>query len=323
SVTPGNEYDSNTSGIFDGYTPGEYTVVVSRSNNVACSTSVSLEIRPAPRLSITISNISFTSATVSWSAVPGATEYELRYRVRGATSWLSLRQAGTRISLSDLQNNTNYEVQVRVVAPSPSDFVGTTFQTLAFSGSCRVPGGIYVNRGSGNTAQVFWDAVPDGKHYDIEYIVDGRVVSRLTSVTTVPQTINLVGGNLQQVRIRAYCESPLNPGQVIASRLSAPVTFGVVNRESASIHAIREALRMQVYPNPTQGNVTITVEASEGESAILLISDLTGRVVTKREVSLENERTDVAVDLTGQPAGIYLVQLRQDQRVHTVRLVLE
>jgi hypothetical protein len=323
-ITPGNEYDSNTTGSFDGYTPGEYTVVVSRASNLACSTSVSLEIRPAPRLSLRVSNISFTSANVSWDAVAGATEYELRYRVRGATSWMTLRQGGTSASLTELQNNTNYEIQVRVSAPSPTDFVNASFQTLAFSGSCRVPGGIYVNRGPGNTALVYWDAVTDGKHYDLEYIVDGRVVSRLTNVTSSPQVITLAGGNLQQVRLRAYCESPLNPGQIIASRLSGPVTFSVANRETFAASAwAAEALKMQVYPNPSRGNITISIEATEEGEGKLVITDLTGRRVLERSLEIGVGNVEIPIDLTAQPAGVYIVQIRKGDSARVARLVIE
>jgi hypothetical protein len=324
-ITPGNEYDSNTTGSFDGYTPGAYTVVVSRASDLACSTSVSLEIRPAPRLSLSVSNISFTSATASWSAVAGATEYELRYRVSGATGWMTLRQGNTSASLADLQNNTKYEIQVRVSAPSPTDFVSAMFQTLSFSGSCRVPGGIYVNRGTGNTATVNWDFVTDGKHYDLEYIVDGRVVSRLTSVTTSPQTITLVGGNLQQVRIRAYCESPLNPGQIIASRLSAPVTFSISNRETFAANSVpvAEALKMQVYPNPSQGNVSISIDATEEGEGKLVITDLTGRILLNQNVQIGIGNVEFPIDLTAQPAGIYIVQIRKGDTVRTARVVIE
>jgi hypothetical protein len=238
---------------------------------------------------------------------------------------MTLRQGNTSASLADLQNNTKYEIQVRVSAPSPTDFVSAMFQTLSFSGSCRVPGGIYVNRGTGNTATVNWDFVTDGKHYDLEYIVDGRVVSRLTSVTTSPQTITLVGGNLQQVRIRAYCESPLNPGQIIASRLSAPVTFSISNRETFAANSVpvAEALKMQVYPNPSQGNVSISIDATEEGEGKLVITDLTGRILLNQNVQIGIGNVEFPIDLTAQPAGIYIVQIRKGDTVRTARVVIE
>lgn len=58
------------------------------------------------------SNVSTTTATLSWNAVPGAT-YDLRYRETGASSWTTTAVTGISSNVSGLTALTQYEAQVR------------------------------------------------------------------------------------------------------------------------------------------------------------------------------------------------------------------
>ena len=79
----------------------DYTISI--SGGATCSTPTGLSI----------SSISQTTATASWSAVTGAATYDVRFRQTGATSWTSGNIAGTAANMTGLTANTNYEVQVR------------------------------------------------------------------------------------------------------------------------------------------------------------------------------------------------------------------
>ncbi|MBV1888510.1 MAG: DUF5011 domain-containing protein, partial [Urechidicola sp.] len=57
-------------------------------------------------------NLATTSASLNWSAVPGAT-YDLRYRVVGSSTWTTNAVTGNSTSLSGLTSLTDYEAQVR------------------------------------------------------------------------------------------------------------------------------------------------------------------------------------------------------------------
>jgi hypothetical protein len=58
------------------------------------------------------SNVATTSATLSWTAVPGAS-YDLRYRQVGAPTWTTTAVTGISQSVSGLTALTQYEAQVR------------------------------------------------------------------------------------------------------------------------------------------------------------------------------------------------------------------
>ncbi|MEP0986786.1 S8 family serine peptidase [Ekhidna sp.] len=61
---------------------------------------------------LSASNVGSSTATLSWSAVSGAT-YDVRYRQTGTTTWTTQTSSGTSLSLTGLTAQTQYEAQVR------------------------------------------------------------------------------------------------------------------------------------------------------------------------------------------------------------------
>ncbi|WP_420551989.1 GEVED domain-containing protein [Tenacibaculum aiptasiae] len=61
---------------------------------------------------VSTGSVSATGASVSWTAVPGAS-YDVRYRQVGTSSWTTNAVIGTSTTLSGLSASTQYEVQVR------------------------------------------------------------------------------------------------------------------------------------------------------------------------------------------------------------------
>ncbi|WP_299105860.1 GEVED domain-containing protein [uncultured Tenacibaculum sp.] len=61
---------------------------------------------------VSTSSVTSSGASVSWTAVPGAT-YDVRHRQVGTSSWTTAAVSGTSTSLSGLSASTQYEVQVR------------------------------------------------------------------------------------------------------------------------------------------------------------------------------------------------------------------
>ena len=90
---------------------------------------------------ISISGVSTTEATVTWSAVDGTT-YDARYRQVGTSSWTVNAVSGTTTSLSGLSASTQYEVQVRSKCPdgtNSSYSASTTFTTSAPAACTSLP----------------------------------------------------------------------------------------------------------------------------------------------------------------------------------------
>lgn len=109
-----------TSATITGLTPGKnYNVQIRRECSSqswgAWSTSVNFNttatcLTPS---GITATPNSTTTATISWSAVSGASWYNVRYREQsGPGAWTTLSASGTSSSLSGLTASTTYDYQV-------------------------------------------------------------------------------------------------------------------------------------------------------------------------------------------------------------------
>lgn len=66
-----------------------------------------------PPAGLSVTNITSTKARLNWSATPCATLYNVRYRVRGTTTWSSRNVSTLYLQLSNLTPATQYEWKVR------------------------------------------------------------------------------------------------------------------------------------------------------------------------------------------------------------------
>ena len=81
------------------------------------------------------------------------------------------------------------------------------------------------------------------------------------------------------------------------------------------------ASQLQLYPNPTDGRLTIDLTAFLEQAATLEILDLNGQLILRRELGLIEQSTE-RLDLSAYPAGIYFVRLRLDDGTTALRRVV-
>lgn len=83
--------------------------------------------------------------------------------------------------------------------------------------------------------------------------------------------------------------------------------------------------QFKVYPNPNRGVFTVEVERVKGIGEIKVF-DVLGRVVYKTQApSVKNQdpRVEFQIDLSGQPAGVYNVQLSDEGILVNKKVVVE
>ncbi len=100
---------------------------------------------------------------------------------------------------------------------------------------------------------------------------------------------------------------------------------GCINSDSSAIYvdgcaSINEEFlssSISVYPNPTNGLVTITYDNFEG-SFDFTITTLDGKIVRRKMNSTDSS---VSIDLSQEPNGIYLIQIESGEIHRTLKLV--
>ncbi|NOU47166.1 MAG: T9SS type A sorting domain-containing protein [Bacteroidales bacterium] len=85
-----------------------------------------------------------------------------------------------------------------------------------------------------------------------------------------------------------------------------------------SVKIIPDNQRLNIFPNPGNGQFTLTFASSICKTGIAEISNSEGKVIFKRTVV-----NDEIIDLTGNPKGIYFLCLYIDKEVLNKKLIIQ
>lgn len=158
---------------------------------------------------LSASNITTTSATVSWSAMSGANGYIVEYKPSSSSTWTVLPlTAFTSASLTGLTAGTAYDWRVKAVCNCD---VNSPYATSSFSTAlpCGTPGGLSASGISSSSATVSWAAVSGAVSYTVEYkpstsstwTVFGNVT------TTAANLSGLTASTTYDWRVKTNCSS--------------------------------------------------------------------------------------------------------------------
>jgi len=169
---------------------------------------------------LTASSVGSTTATVSWTAVSGATAYSLQYRAVGSATWTTVSTAATSASLTGLTVSTAYEFQV---TSSCSGTLGTVsslgnFTTTA-AAACGTPTALTSSSITSSSATVSWTAVTGASSYLVQYRVSTATTWSSVTVTSATATLTgLTASTAYTYQVTATCSGT-------AGTASATATF--------------------------------------------------------------------------------------------------
>lgn len=155
--------------------------------------------------SLASSNVTTTSATVSWSAQVAANGYTVRYRIVGSSTWTTQSVAGTSTNLTGLSSNSTYEFQVRSECTSGSSDYSALSQFTTLT-PCLVPSGLSASNITLNSATVSWSSAGGASGYDVRY--RGTGTSTWTNIAVSGTSLNLAGlqsGTTYEFQVRSQC----------------------------------------------------------------------------------------------------------------------
>lgn len=80
-----------------------------------------------------------------------------------------------------------------------------------------------------------------------------------------------------------------------------------------------ESLEFAVYPNPSNGTVTISFARTSGSEVAVMLFDIAGRTVFDQRMSTVNS-AELCLNL---PAGIYVLKVADESSFHTEKLIIQ
>jgi len=90
------------------------------------------------------------------------------------------------------------------------------------------------------------------------------------------------------------------------------------------VSGIEEMVRLidlKLFPNPTNGNVTVSMEGLSGESVIAVLTDGLGREVSREDLGNLTGQYVHMLDLTSVEAGVYYLQMNVANAAQVLRIV--
>lgn len=78
---------------------------------------------------------------------------------------------------------------------------------------------------------------------------------------------------------------------------------------------------IKVYPNPTSGNVTLSVSGLSSSIAEAVLTDITGKIVLEKNIEAYDGAINTSIDMRSLSKGFYFLSLKCNNQLKTVKLV--
>ena len=257
-------------------------------------------------------NITTTSADLSWGLVQGSTGYKIRYKEQSGATWTTANTPATAVNVSGLTTSGTYVWQVRSTClATASDWSGLRTLNLTAE-SCTVPTNLDATNIDDQGADLGWDAVGDAASYKLRYkrVGDGSF-TKLTPGTHSASLSGLDPFTNYHYQVRSVCattQSGWSPLYNFTTTM-APTRMGFGDV------SFNELI---LYPNPSQGR--LTVRYTPETLADLQVYDPVGRLVFSR-MNLDN--IDLTLNLAEFGRGMYLVRVTEGSEVMISKVLVD
>lgn len=329
---------NNTTESFKLLRAGVYSVRVVDSNGCATVTSPDTLFITAPKNLglfdyVGRRNPDSTSIALRWDAVAGTdVSYSVRYRQAGETDWTLYDEGNPTNSLdvAQLRKTTTYEFQVQAVcsnsdlSPWSSAFSATT--DIVRPASCDTVRRLTVSIDAENSAAtISWVAPPvawDGASpvcYRVQLFENGAPKGGVrTTSNTALEIPFLETGKNYTVSVQTNCNNCVQPE---SQSTSHSVNFSLPPAKLLGLTQ-KQGMLFELYPNPSSGVFNITFRAESEEPITVEVLDLSGKVLYTRAYAATLGENQLTVELSQYMSGMYLVQLKQNGKVSTAKIMM-
>ena len=301
-----------------------------------------------------------TSATVNWSAVSGATSYNLQWKLSTSSTWTTISGLTTTSrNLTGLTAGSTYNYQVQAVCGTNTSNYSTAASFTTASGSCSDQ---YEANNTRNTAKVvpvnqnITAQIATSTDKDWNRFSNTSAARRIkVELTTLPADYDLKlyrSNSLLATSENAGTDSELiiyntttvsssyyayvygylsafSNSQCYTLRISLSSTNWRTDGstdgdvEEMEIPVLFENAPFGMFPNPATDQLTVEVPI-EGESDVqVAIFDVAGKSTIQEYHTLGKGDNRITLDVSRLPSGIYFVQVRNGEQAHTRKFTVQ
>jgi len=276
--------------------------------------------------------------TLSWTANPNAFQYSIQYRdvtANTGTQYATVNFinsiSGTALSLI---NGHSYQASVAAINPACNNYTSAYSGWYAFTAGppppppCLPPTIVYPTAIGNKMVQVMFQAPGSGQtpaNYNIK--LDNGASQFFNNVgTTSPVVVRSNGTGLYTLSMQSVCPTGTsnyvnwyNQINVSSTRPEATATDNVFG--DAGTDANESGFR--VYPVPSTGQVWLSFQSAEKQTAEIVVSNAAGSIVLKKKIGVIGGQNTYPLD-TGQLAnGFYTIRIISRQSSQLQKLIIQ
>jgi hypothetical protein len=250
---------------------------------------------------LTNTNIGSTTADISWTGGTGTFLYE--YRAQGTTTgpMLSGTSTAATASLMGLMPSTTYDFYVKE-ACAPGDTSMTMYHVFTTDSCAEVIVGnpqFTVNNVTSSSASATFNWTgTNSTGFNISF-GDGNSTSG--SGNTVSHTYTTNGNYTVTLTVYNDCDTATSSFSVQIANIGIEDNAGIT--------------ALMIYPNPTQGLVTIDGEISHSAEVSIRIINYLGQEILVDQFDPTSSVLSKTYDLSAAAAGAYLIEVATDRGV--------
>lgn len=304
--------------------------------------------------------VTSSTATLNWSAVSGATSYNVQLRPVGSGTWSSGSTSGTSINATSLTASTQYEFQVQAVCGATSgSFSASGLFTTTSGQACTdnyEPNNSrstslpltpiatdrvaqiasttdkdwyrFANTSAQRNIRVDLTNLP--ADYDLQLYQNNtrRRTSENGGTTSevVTYNTNTVTSNWYAYvygYAGAYSTTQCYTLRITLSS-SAFRSDGSTDGETTEFEIPVEVLESNfiMFPNPAQNELTLDIHMEDERPVQVSILDITGKTLLRNSYELGKDQNRVTMDVSKLAAGMYVVRVEDGETVGVQKLTI-
>lgn len=271
--------------------------------------------------------VTWSSATLNWTAVSGAVSYSVDYKKASDSNWINVAAAttSTNVNLSGLDSLTTYDYRVSTDCGTNG---ASGFSTAQFTTPvpfvCNAPSGLAAGSVTTSSANISWSAVNGAASYRVEYKAASSATWIVFASATTSTSANLSGltsSTLYDYRVSTSCgasgTSGFSSGQFTTATqpacvtafepnesisAAALITSGVTNSAAISSSTDNDYFRITTT---ALSNITYNLVGPSGVDFDMTVFNSSGTQIGAGTSTTATE----TVSLTNQAAGTYYIRV--------------
>ena len=175
----------------------------------------------------------------------------------------------------------------------------------------EVPSALFTDNITSTTAKVHWNNVPTADSYKVFYrVTGGGAWTKKTATSNFKNLPGLMPSTTYEWKVRSNCGVESSDFSAIETFTTLPMKEGELNSDLINI-----------YPNPTNGNLLIDFENNLEGSAIITIINIAGIQILNLNQNISNGILEL--DFRNNASGIYIIKVNHNGCEYIQKIIKE